>query len=149
MTFLEDNGSTFLLVAGIGLVIAILLRRSSRYRKKQKRQARKEKPAAGFGKSASAKRREPLLDAPPEITRWQVEMHEVARELKAEVDSKLIALQTLLGMIRQEADRLEDILARLEPLAGSAADGIREELDEARQNSDSPSQTPPPKESDS
>ncbi|MFO7907455.1 MAG: hypothetical protein ACQESR_13645 [Planctomycetota bacterium] len=55
-----------------------------------------------------------LSSTPPDVLRWQVEMHETARELKAELDSKMRVLQLLIGQARQEADRLERILDHLE-----------------------------------
>lgn len=59
-------------------------------------------------------------EAPPDLVRWQVEMHELARDLKAEIDTKLVALQTLIAMARQEAARLESLLAKAVPPPSSA-----------------------------
>jgi DNA-binding NarL/FixJ family response regulator len=82
-------------------------------------------------------------DSPPELLRWQVEMHETARELKGELDSKLAALQALVLMARQESQRLEaaiktgeamenapprDRLARIEGLAEPEALASAESL---------------------
>jgi hypothetical protein len=50
------------------------------------------------------------MDAPREVVRWQVEMHETARDLKAELDSKISVLQTLVGMAREERQRLEETM---------------------------------------
>jgi hypothetical protein len=58
-----------------------------------------------------------LEDAPPELARWQVAMHELARDLKGEIDTKLAALQTLVALARQEAARLEALLAQTQRLA--------------------------------
>ena len=52
------------------------------------------------------------LDAPPEVARWQLEMHETARELKAEIDSKLLALQALVNVAREEREKLEAAIAQ-------------------------------------
>lgn len=54
-----------------------------------------------------------LRDAPPEVLRWHVELHETARDLKAEIDTKLVALQVLTKQAREEADRLERLLAQV------------------------------------
>jgi hypothetical protein len=54
-----------------------------------------------------------LIDAPPEVVRWQVAMHDTARELKAELDSKMSALQALIQMAREERERLEAVLRRI------------------------------------
>ena len=34
--------------------------------------------------------------APVDLLRWQVEMHDTARDVKAEIDTKLLALQSLM-----------------------------------------------------
>ena len=58
----------------------------------------------------------PLLDAPPDLLRWQVEMHETARHLKAELDSKMGALQAITRIASEESARLEAAIARAERL---------------------------------
>ena len=57
---------------------------------------------------------DPLRDAPPEVHRWQVGMHDTARELSAQLDSKLRVLQSYTRSAAQEADRLEALLERIE-----------------------------------
>ena len=57
---------------------------------------------------------DPLRDAPPEVHRWQVEMHDTARRLSAQLDSKMRALQVFTKSAAQEADRLESLLERVE-----------------------------------
>jgi hypothetical protein len=94
-----------MLLAGMSLVIMILMRRIYRRKRTGKKSASTQTNAA---KSYS----QPLIDAPPEVSRWQVEMHELSRELRAELDSKAVMVQTLLAMLREEVDRLEDVLAR-------------------------------------
>ena len=51
------------------------------------------------------------LDAPPEVLRWEVEMHETARELSAQLDSKMGALQALIREADRAAARLEAAVA--------------------------------------
>jgi hypothetical protein len=65
---------------------------------------------------------DPLRDAPPEVHRWHVEMHDVARELTAQLDSKMRALQSFTRAAAQEADRLEGLLERVEQRQG--AEGV-------------------------
>lgn len=50
--------------------------------------------------------------APVELLRWQVEMHEMARDTKAEIDSKLVMLQALVALAQEERARLEEAIAR-------------------------------------
>ena len=51
---------------------------------------------------------------PVELLRWQVEMHETARDMKAEIDTKMVALQTLIRSAREEEERLLKLLAQVE-----------------------------------
>jgi hypothetical protein len=47
---------------------------------------------------------------PVEVMRWEVHMHETARELKAELDTKLVALTVLLRDVREAEQRLNQLL---------------------------------------
>ncbi len=55
-----------------------------------------------------------FASAPPQAVQWQVEMHEIARETKAELDSKMRALQVLLRDAQQCESRLRELVERLE-----------------------------------
>ena len=95
--------SQLTLLAGILLLGWILMRRQLRSRTSlramdredqaiMRQQAMRDKPSAV-----------PLQDAPPETQRWLVEMHDLQRELKAELDTKIVVVQTLL---RQADERI-------------------------------------------
>ena len=102
--------AALLLLLGVVMLTLILLRRWNRYFKKLKSAARKEsRPAERESKTG-----QPLLDAPPELLRWQVEMHETARELKAELDTKIAVLQRLTIDARRESQRLAELLEEAE-----------------------------------
>ncbi|NQU20693.1 MAG: hypothetical protein HQ567_05370 [Candidatus Nealsonbacteria bacterium] len=92
-----------LALVGMSMIIVILLRRSHRYLRRQKRSnassVRTEQP--------SSKRRHSNLDAPADVLRWEVQMHETARELSATLDSKMRALQALIAEADRAAGRLE------------------------------------------
>ena len=71
-----------------------------------------------------------LADAPPEISRWQVEMYELSRDMKGELDTKMAVLQLLIRNASDAADRLERAVAQAEqcglakpsaPAAGAAS----------------------------
>ncbi len=117
MDFLFQNKSSLLFGLGVVIMIAILMRRWSRYFKRQRSAKRKSGRAAG----QASKSQQPLMDAPPEILRWQVEMHETARDLKAELDTKIAVLQRLTIDARRHAQRLDEVLQRAERLEASAA----------------------------
>ena len=72
----------------------------------------------------------PLLDAPASVMRWQVEMHETARDLKGEIDSKLSALQALIRVADEESCRLERAIAEAVQLGIVAHEDPLLELDE-------------------
>jgi hypothetical protein len=100
---LGEHSSSILLASGIALAAFFLMRGA--WRRK-----------AGAGRAADSQADVPSragtpAAAPPELTRWQVEMHETARDLKAELDSKLAALQTLVALARQERALLERTIA--------------------------------------
>ena len=99
---------TLLLGAGIALASWLLLR-GARYRwsKSQRATADPKDVRRSF---AETSRDTALADAPPEVLRWHVELHETARDLKAEIDTKLAALSALTKIAREEADRLERLL---------------------------------------
>ena len=104
---------------GIIIVTVILIRRSSRhYSGKRKRSPRSTQPKQPVVSSVSNDR--PLADAPREILRWQVEMHETARDLKAELDGKIVALGILLRDAQHETQRLEAAVTRAEKLGITA-----------------------------
>ena len=53
------------------------------------------------------KQEDPYRGAPPDVARWQVAMHETARDLSAQLDSKMSALQALIADADRAAKRLE------------------------------------------
>lgn len=62
---------------------------------------------------------------PLHLDRWEVRMHELARDLSAQLDSKMSILQHLMELADQQAVRLESLLAQ----AGSTrTDGAHNEL---------------------
>jgi hypothetical protein len=68
---------------------------------------------------ASKTREASAHHAPEDLLRWQVEMHELARDVKGEIDAKLLALQSLMVIADEHAQRLESLLARTEQATGS------------------------------
>lgn len=91
------------LLVSMGIMIFVLWRRSNKH----------------FGRGGKAYEAPPrvsklvdnrdlaLSDAPAEIARWQVEMYELSRELKGEIDTKLALLQLLIRQANEAAERVE------------------------------------------
>ena len=116
MTLLAHSSVvTGLMLGALALVIGWLLLRTQRYLSRQRRD---DRPLV---RVARPQRREQGhdLDAPPEVLRWEVQMRETARELSAQLDSKIGALQSLIA----EADRAA---ARLEAAAARLPEGVRQ-----------------------
>jgi hypothetical protein len=119
-----SSGSFVFIVVVLGISF-ILLMRTSRYFNRQRQQEPKWMRAARprydgsatayprSGDSSSAAPTTPPtttqrhLDAMPKTAQWEVDMHETARELKAQLDSKMSALQALIAEADRAASRLE------------------------------------------
>ena len=116
----------FALVAVIAVAIFILLRRSSR-----RVPRRRGKDDRLIEKTPRPRRAEHAhhLGAPPELVQWEVQMQEVARELSAQLDSKMSALQALIA----DADRAA---ARLEAAKAGTSDEPSEPAGDAPQQRD-------------
>jgi hypothetical protein len=129
---------------GVALMIAILMRRYFRYFGKLKREKKKKKPAASsIADERSGVEKQTLLDAPDNVLRWQVDMHDTARNLKAELDTKIGLLQTLvqmaddrIGQLNSLAERTRSGASSSEPSGGSSSDAVPSEFAEipARQS---------------
>lgn len=109
----KDVVKTGMFLAGVLLLIMILLRRFYRYYGRRKPTRKVAEPYLAHTPRPTGEKRS-LSNASADVLSWHVEMHETAREMKAELDSKMRALQLLIGQARYEADRLEQILGRFE-----------------------------------
>jgi hypothetical protein len=96
-----ENPGQMLFLGGIALATWVLMRRLFKHRRKNakpidtvKEVAKKERPAQS-------------IDAPAESLRWEIRLHDLARELTARIDSKLSALQALTRLAHDAAQRLE------------------------------------------
>jgi hypothetical protein len=95
----------FVLVAGMILLCAILIWRSRR-RLGVSSSARPPVAPPPVPNLLAVRRR---LDS-PEIDRYEVEIQDMVRDLRAEIDSKMVALEQLIRMAAEERARLEQLL---------------------------------------
>ncbi len=100
--FGKSGTVTALFLVALGVTIVILLRRSHRYLSRQKDSS----VLVNTGRPVQQDRGH-HLDAPPDVLRWEVEMQETARDLSAQLDSKMRALQALIREADRAAARLE------------------------------------------
>ena len=103
--------SPWMMLAGIALLTLVLLRRWRRYFYRSRRN-REDDRALRRMQTMPPRRDVPLHDAPADVLRWHVEMHETARDLMGELNSKITALQELNVMAAATAERLETALQR-------------------------------------
>ena len=118
----ESSGpgtAQILFLLGLGLMIIILLVRSRRYFR-QATQYQVPRPNA-----KPARKRASNSSAPPkDVEKWEVSMHELARDLSAQLDTKIRVLDLLIREANEAA-------ARLEAARGPHSRGIHAALDAA------------------
>lgn len=114
----ENNLFYGLVIAAILVITLTLFLRLYRYQSRQKRvrsTSRHDGPVTTNSRSYQA-------EAPDSLVRWEVQMHDLARDLKAEIDSKMIALGHLVRDADRAAERLEKALASAPPLNDPSAE---------------------------
>lgn len=108
MSLFAETGLTQVLFLGaLGLTILFLLMRSNRYFNR-----RSQSQEASFHiDSPVTEQKGHHLEAPAPMIQWEVQMHETARELSGQLDTKLGLLQQLIREADRAAARLEAALA--------------------------------------
>lgn len=104
---LANQIANILFATGCGLLTAILLRRSYRYFGRRGR--RDNRPIAAQPRPTS-EWSGAYHDAAALIERQKVEMHDLGRELKAQLDNKVSVLQMLSAQSQAQIERLEALL---------------------------------------
>lgn len=103
----QDGAVTLVSLGVMALIIAYMLMRYHAYYRRR-------------GRDAESSRATPKLDPrpreydpnkPDDVGRWEVHMHETARELAAMLDSKMAALQQLIREADRASERLKAILS--------------------------------------
>jgi hypothetical protein len=97
-----------LMVAGFVMLAWVLARRQIRMQRRANQEARaadKALQSIRQGRIPAV----PLSDAPKETQRWQVAMFDLQRELKAELDTRIAIVQTLLRQVDERIARLSSL----------------------------------------
>ena len=112
--------TTILFLAGLVLTCGVLLFRTHR---QLGGRSKTELPSpATFSQTKPASTTAHHLDAPRELQRWEVELHDQARELQAQLDSKIGILEHLIRDAEQQADRLEAAIGRASEMVQASGD---------------------------
>lgn len=109
--------------AGCAALTFILLRLS--WRRSGKRQRGGSGPAIDAQPRPKHRWDGAQKDAEARIDRHQVELHDLARDLTAQIDSKLVLLQHLIAQSDERINRLETLLSESEFRKGDGGDGGR------------------------
>ncbi len=115
----EGNIAYVFLIAAILVLTLTMLLRLYRYQARNRRQTSCRLPA----RHVQPDPRGLHAGAPEGIVRWEVEMQELARDLKAEIDSKMVALGHLIRDADRAAGRLERALGAAPQVAPDTEDG--------------------------
>lgn len=101
----DTQRAQYLAVAGFVMLGWVLARRSLKMRKRvnQDTQVAHKELVKLRGRKDPVM---PLSDAPVETQRWTVGMFDLQRELKAELDTRIVIVQTLLRQLDAKIDRL-------------------------------------------
>lgn len=114
-----SEGSTmqaaqFLMVGGFVMLAWVLARRKIRAGKKVHRETKRANHEIKLMREHTEPSI-PLSGAPPETQRWQAAMFDLQRELKAELDTRIIVVQTLLNQVDEKINHLNKLQSELEP----------------------------------
>lgn len=123
----QEHLQQLMMIAGLGLVCWLLLRGKLRGRKQLQLPTTFSLGHNGNAQSsASSFTGTKSLGAPAEVLRWQVELHDLARELKAELDSKLLAVRAMTNSYDQATRRLAEMIRLAEQVKLPATSPLAE-----------------------
>lgn len=97
-----------MMLCGIALLIWVMFRRNIRS-KRQSRQADIQWKAERTKMASRASSGAPLADAPVDVARWQAGMFDLQRDLKAELDTKIAIVQSLVRLADQRIQTLQQL----------------------------------------
>ena len=115
------------MLSGVGLICWLLMRG-----RMHRRQNARLPVLSDLGHNANVQARgKPFsgtqsLGAPTEVLKWQIELHDLGRELKAELDSKLVAVRTMTTAYDQATRRLAEMIRLAEQVQLSPASPLAE-----------------------
>ena len=102
------QNAQWMMCGGFLLLGWVLARRQMRFRKRVNREARVAHRELTQIRNQTAPA-VPLIDAPAPTLRWQTAMFDLQRELKADLDTRIAVVQTLVRQMDQRIETLESL----------------------------------------
>ncbi|MBS0208633.1 MAG: hypothetical protein JSS27_06720 [Planctomycetes bacterium] len=126
------NSTPFFLILVVGVVFLVLMkmrRPAADTRDPWAKRSSTKQTAQAAGKMVG--------EASGEVRRWEVGMHELARDLSAQLDSKMVALQQLMRMADERIMQLEKLQNTEEsrdvsPLGAESRRNVEQPVSESR-----------------
>ncbi len=102
----NDNTASALFILGVLLIVGVVLRNSRRRRK-----STAPLPISRWGQQGPPAATAPR-DASVQMAHWEVGMHDLARELSGQLNTKIAIVERLVRDANQAAERLEALIER-------------------------------------
>lgn len=118
---------SLMMISGLGILCWIFIRSRSKGR-------RKSAPAVitkhlKHNSNASCQPEQfsgtQSLGAPNDVLKWQVELHDLGRDIKAELDAKILAVRSVTKQYDEAATRLADLIRLADDAPPHAEQGSR------------------------
>lgn len=106
------QAAQFLMVGGFVMLAWVLARRKIRAGKRVNEDTRRANRVIKSMRQHTEPS-VPLSGAPVETQRWQAAMFDLQRELKGELDTRIIIVQTLLNQVDEKINKLDSMQAGL------------------------------------
>lgn len=112
MPISPELAQPLMMMAGLGIICWLLMRgrvtrKRGQYVSNHMLDLKHNARAAGHSRPFTGTS---SLGAPSEVLKWQVELHDLGRELKAELDCKLLAVQAMTQAYDQASERLVNLM---------------------------------------
>jgi len=122
---MEDPIPTLMFLVGIALAIIILMRRSNRYFRRR-RKKKDPGPLVQLERPETPDSRSAVIHS-EDLARQEVHLHDRARALMAQLDSKIRVLQQLMIQTEQQIERMESLLEQAESKTRTERQGSENE----------------------
>jgi hypothetical protein len=137
--------SYVVLIGALAIITWALMMRSHRWFRGQPHD---QPPVQSYGRRESVART-PSAPLPAEAAKWEIQMHEIARELSARLDSKMGILEHLIREADRAAARLDSAMAAAQRGGVAPAAGLKAPAVPSRDAiADEPSSGPPASQAD-